>query len=70
MIISKTPFRMSYVGGGSDMKAFYQDEPGAVVSTSINKYMYITLHDKFDGGIRIAYSNVEELDHVNNIKHP
>ena len=36
----------------------------------INKYMYITLHDKFDGGIRIAYSNVEELDHVNNIKHP
>lgn len=70
MIISKTPFRMSYVGGGTDIRAFYKDEPGAVVSTSINKYMYITVHEKFDEGIRIAYSNVEEVDKINNIKHP
>ena len=70
MIISKTPFRMSYVGGGTDIRAFYKDEPGVVVSTSINKYMYITIHEKFDAGIRIAYSSVEEVDKVINIKHP
>ena len=70
MIISKTPFRMSYVGGGTDIKAFYQEEPGAVVSTSINKHMYITVHEKFDEGIRIAYSNVEEVKSIADIEHP
>jgi D-glycero-alpha-D-manno-heptose-7-phosphate kinase len=70
MIISRTPFRMSYVGGGTDMSAFYSDEPGAVVSTSINRYMYITLHKKFDNRIRIAYSKVEEVDAIKDIHHP
>ena len=70
MIITRTPFRMSYVGGGTDIKAFYQNEPGAVVSTSINKYIYITLHKKFDENIRIAYSQVEEVENVKNIIHP
>jgi len=70
MIISKTPFRMSYVGGGTDIKAFYKNEPGAVISTSISKYMYVSLHEKFDEGIRIAYSNVEEVSSVEEIKHP
>jgi D-glycero-alpha-D-manno-heptose-7-phosphate kinase len=70
MIISRTPFRMSYVGGGTDISAFYIDEPGAVVSTSINKYMYITLHKKFDSNIRVAYSKVEEVDHIKDIIHP
>ena len=70
MIISKTPFRMSYVGGGTDIKAFYENEPGAVVSTSISKYMYVSLHKKFDEGIRIAYSNVEEINSIEEIKHP
>lgn len=70
MIISKTPFRMSYVGGGTDIKAFYENEPGVVISTSINKYMYITLHEKFDTGIRVAYSSVEEVDDIDKIKHP
>ena len=41
MIVSKTPLRMSFVGGGSDMPAYYQKNDGAVVSTTINKYMYI-----------------------------
>ena len=70
MIISKTPFRMSYVGGGTDIRTFYKDEPGAVISTSINKYMYITLHKKFDDKIRIAYSKVEEVDRIADISHP
>tara|TARA_B100001250_G_scaffold67191_1_gene53734 strand:- start:8391 stop:9371 length:981 start_codon:yes stop_codon:yes gene_type:complete len=70
MIITRTPFRMSYVGGGTDIKAFYKDEPGAVLSTTIDKYMYITLHQKFDGGIRVAYSKTEEVSNINNIDHP
>ena len=70
MIISKTPFRMSYVGGGTDIRAFYQDDPGVVVSTSIKKYMYISLHKKFDAGIRIAYSRVEDVEKVEDIQHP
>jgi len=70
MIISRTPFRMSYVGGGTDIKAFYQEEIGAVLSTSIDKYMYVSVHSKFDGGIRIAYSKTEEVQSVNEIEHP
>ena len=70
MIITRTPFRMSYVGGGTDIKAFYKDEPGAVLSTTIDKYMYVNVHQKFDGGIRVAYSKTEEVDNIDDISHP
>ena len=61
---------MSYVGGGTDIKAFYKDEPGAVLSTAIDKYMYVTVHQKFDGGIRVAYSKTEEVANIDDIGHP
>ena len=48
MIISRTPLRISFAGGGSDLPSFYQSEPGAVFTTSINKYVYITVNRKFD----------------------
>ena len=70
MILSKTPFRMSYVGGGSDLPAFYRDELGAVLSTSIDKYMYIAVNKKFDGNIRLSYSKTEEVECVSDIQHP
>ena len=70
MIVSKTPLRMSYVGGGSDLPAFYQEETGAVLSTSIDKYMYIALNRKFDGRIRISYSRTEEVDLASQVDHP
>jgi D-glycero-alpha-D-manno-heptose-7-phosphate kinase len=70
MILSKTPLRMSYVGGGSDLSAFYKDELGAVLSTSIDKYIYVALNKKFDGKIRISYSKTEEVDSINEIEHP
>jgi D-glycero-alpha-D-manno-heptose-7-phosphate kinase len=69
MIISKTPFRMSFVGGGSDMPVFYRNQPGAVLSTAINKYVYVTINKKFDDGIRIAYSKNEEVTSVDQIEH-
>jgi D-glycero-alpha-D-manno-heptose-7-phosphate kinase len=70
MIVSKTPLRMSFVGGGSDLSAFYNEEAGAVLSTSINKYMYMSINRKFDGRIRLSYSSTEEADHFSQIQHP
>ncbi len=70
MILSKTPLRMSYVGGGSDLPAFYKEEVGAVLSTSIQKFVYIALNKKFDGRIRLSYSKTEEVDCVSKIEHP
>ena len=53
MIISRTPLLMSFVGGGSDLPSFYRKHGGAVVSTAINKFVYITLNEKFDHRIRV-----------------
>lgn len=69
MIISRTPLRISFVGGGSDLKSFYKNEPGAVVSTTINKYIYITVNKKFDQKIRASYSQTEIKDKVSQVKH-
>jgi len=69
MIISRTPLRISFVGGGSDLPAFYRTEPGAVVSTAISKYIYITVNKKFDSRIRASYSVTEIVDSVDELKH-
>ena len=71
MIITKTPFRISFVGGGSDLESFYARSKGAVISTSINKYMYISSHRFFDEEkIRIKYSKTETVNSVEKIQHP
>ena len=62
--------RMSFVGGGSDIPAYYHFEEGAVLSTSINKYMYVSVNKKFDGDIRLSYSLTEDVNDVDKIKHP
>jgi D-glycero-alpha-D-manno-heptose-7-phosphate kinase len=69
MIISRTPLRISFAGGGSDLPAFYQHEPGAVVSTAIDKYIYINVNKKFDRQIRASYSVTEIVDSVDELKH-
>lgn len=69
MIISKTPLRMSFVGGGSDLPAFYRKQRGAVLSTAIDKYVYVNVNKKFDNGIRISYSKTEEVHSVDQIEH-
>ena len=56
MIISKTPLRMSFVGGGSDLPAFYRKYGGVVVSTAINKFVYVTVNEKFDGVVSAPWS--------------
>ena len=69
MIISRTPLRISFAGGGSDLAAFYRQEPGAVLSTAINKYIYINVNKKFDDQIRASYSITEIVDTVDQLKH-
>src|SRR5947207_9678302 len=70
MIISRTPLRMSFVGGGTDLPAFYRKSGGAVVSTAINQFVYITVNKKFDEKIRVSYSRTEEARSVDRIRHP
>ncbi len=70
MIISRTPFRISFLGGGTDLPSFYQEEEGAVISTSIDKYMYITLNDRFDETYRLSYSKTEICNRVEDVQHP
>lgn len=69
MIISRTPLRMSFVGGGSDIPDYYRRYGGAVVSTAIDKYIYVTVNRKFDNGIRLSYSKTEEVTCVADIEH-
>jgi len=69
VIISRTPLRISFVGGGSDLPSYYEQEQGAVVSTAINKYIYITVNRKFDRKIRASYSITEIVDSVDDLKH-
>jgi D-glycero-alpha-D-manno-heptose-7-phosphate kinase len=70
MIVTKTPLRVSFVGGGSDLPVFYRRYGGAVLSTAINKFVYLTVNAKFDQRIRISYSRTEEPASVAKIKHP
>ena len=56
MIISRTPLRISFAGGGSDLRSYYQTGYGAVVSTAINKYVYVMVNDKFDDLARVGYT--------------
>lgn len=71
MIITKTPFRISLCGGGSDLPAYYKKNGGAVISTTINKYMYITSHPSFDKDVTtLKYSKIEKVKNIDDIKHP
>lgn len=69
MIVSRTPLRISLIGGGTDVPAFYEKHPGCVINFSINKYIYICLNDKFDGTYRVSYSRTENVDDVGKIQH-
>jgi len=70
MIIVKTPFRISFAGGSSDIETFYKRHPGMVVGTTINKYMYILIHNYFHNKIRLKYSRTEDVKTLSKIRHP
>ena len=73
MIITRTPFRVSFFGGGTDYPAWYREEGGAVLSTSIDKYCYITLRrfpPFFPNSFRIVWSHIEPVSSISEILHP
>ncbi len=69
MIITQTPLRISFVGGGTDLPSFYQLDGGAVLSTTIDKYVYVIVKDRFDDNIRLGYTRTEIVDSIDRISH-
>jgi D-glycero-alpha-D-manno-heptose-7-phosphate kinase len=69
MIITQTPLRISFAGGGTDFPDFYAKEEGCVVSSAIDKYIYVIVKERFDEKIRVGYSRTEMVDNVDEIEH-
>jgi len=69
MIISQTPLRISFVGGGTDMPSYYENTPGMVISTTIDKYLFVIINERFDDKIYINYMKKEIVNNVNEIEH-
>jgi DNA-binding FadR family transcriptional regulator len=73
MIITQTPFRMSFFGGGTDMESFFRENGGAVLSTSFDKYCYVNVRHLprcFDYSTELSYSRTERVTDVEDIRHP
>lgn len=69
MIIVRTPLRISFFGGGTDFPSFYQSDGGCVLSSSIDKYIYVTIKERFDDYLRIGYTRTEIVETVNEVQH-
>jgi len=69
MIISQTPLRISFVGGGTDISNYYHIQDGMVISSTINKYVYVIVKERFDDLIVLNYTKKEIIQNVKDIKH-
>jgi D-glycero-alpha-D-manno-heptose-7-phosphate kinase len=69
MLITQTPLRISIAGGGTDLESYYRQSGGAVLSSAIDKYVYVILNKRFDDKIYISYSKKEIVDSVDEIQH-
>ncbi len=69
MIIVQTPLRVSLFGGGTDFPAFFREEGGCVLTTAIDKYIFVTIKRRFDRLLRIGYTHTEMVDSVDEIQH-
>ncbi len=69
MIISQTPYRVSFAGGGTDLPAFYRQEAGAVLSVALKKHMYVALSRRFEPTVRVAYSKTEIAPTRDEVQH-
>jgi len=69
VIISQTPYRVSFAGGGTDLPAFCEQEPGAVLSTTIAQHMYVTVSRRFKSNTRVAYTRTEIVETIDEIEH-
>ena len=69
MVISRTPLRVSFVGGGTDLPSFSRERGGAVLSTAIDKYIYVIVGERFEDSLRVSYSQTEIVDTLDDLKH-
>jgi D-glycero-alpha-D-manno-heptose-7-phosphate kinase len=69
LIIVQTPLRISFFGGGTDFRAFFMQEGGSVLSSAIDKYIFVTIKERFDSKLRIGYTQTEMVDDVDQIHH-
>jgi D-glycero-alpha-D-manno-heptose-7-phosphate kinase len=69
LIIVQTPLRISFFGGGTDFRAFFMQEGGCVLSSAIDKYIFVTIKQRFDRKLRIGYTQTEMVDQVDQIHH-
>lgn len=69
MIIVQTPLRISFFGGGTDFPSYYMEEGGCVLSSAIDKYIFVTIKRRFDDFVRVGYTRTEIVENVNDIQH-
>ena len=69
MIISRTPLRVSFVGGGTDLPDFYEEHGGAVVSTTVDKWIHVIVAKRFEGDVRVSYSQTEIVENAAAVEH-
>ena len=69
MIIVQTPLRISFLGGGTDFREFFLREEGWVVSSAIDKYIFVIIKERFDDKIRVGYTRTELVDHIDELQH-
>ncbi|HNV02006.1 MAG TPA: hypothetical protein PLE61_07835 [Vicinamibacterales bacterium] len=69
MVISKTPLRISFAGGGTDFRDYYRARQGRVVSMAIRRHVYVTVNKRWDDAIRVAYTKTEIVRHIGDLQH-
>lgn len=69
MIIVQTPLRVSFLGGGTDFPSFFEEEGGNVLTSAIDKYIFVTIKQRFDDKIRVGYTRTEIVDSIDEIQH-
>jgi len=69
MIIVQTPLRISFFGGGTDFREFFHQEEGWVLTSAIDKYIFVTIKERFDNKIRVGYTRTELVDHIDELQH-
>jgi len=69
MIITQTPLRISFLGGGTDFREFFSQEGGWVVSSAIGKYIFVIIKERFDNRIRVGYTRTELVDDIDQLQH-
>ncbi|MGQ9787039.1 MAG: GHMP family kinase ATP-binding protein, partial [Anaerolineae bacterium] len=69
MIITQTPIRVSLFGGGTDFRDYYEREEGCVLSTAIDKYIFVVIKERFDDLIRVGYTRTEMVECVDQVQH-